>query len=345
MAITHDEVLHVARLARLELTDDESDKFTEQLSAILEAVAKVSELDLSDVEPTAHPLDLVNVWADDDPRPSLPVDEALANARTGTEASSRCRPHDKSSTHDAELCRRAAGAARGCVLSRTRISIDTGAPASFPRTTPSTSATSPRHEPNSRHAPPDCGGRGGPRRARRGVWPELPAPPTSTRSASGTASFIRTCARWTRPTAPGFRSRSGPDHDEGRRDDSGVEDPLRVCPRVRLDGGGALPRGRPVAARQDEHGRVRHGLVDGELRLRPDPQSVGSRARARRFVRRLGRCESPRASLRGRSGRTRAARSSSRPPSAGSSACARPTEPSRATGSWRSRRASTRSDR
>jgi aspartyl-tRNA(Asn)/glutamyl-tRNA(Gln) amidotransferase subunit C len=80
MAITRDEVLHVARLARLELTDDEAERFTEQLSAILEAVAKVSELDLSDVEPTAHPLDVVNVWAEDEPQPSLPVDEALANA-------------------------------------------------------------------------------------------------------------------------------------------------------------------------------------------------------------------------------------------------------------------------
>ena len=76
MAITRDEVLHVARLARLELTDDEIDKFTEQLSAILEAVAKVSELDLSDVEPTAHPLDLVNVWADDEP-------SAVASRRRG----------------------------------------------------------------------------------------------------------------------------------------------------------------------------------------------------------------------------------------------------------------------
>ena len=80
MAITRDEVLHVARLARLELTDEEIDRFTDQLSAILEAVAKVSELDLSGVEPTAHPLDLVNVWAEDEPRPSLSVDEALANA-------------------------------------------------------------------------------------------------------------------------------------------------------------------------------------------------------------------------------------------------------------------------
>ncbi|HEX7255949.1 MAG TPA: Asp-tRNA(Asn)/Glu-tRNA(Gln) amidotransferase subunit GatC [Gaiellaceae bacterium] len=80
MAITRDEVLHVARLARLELSGDEVERFTEQLSAILQAVAKVSELDLSDVEPTAHPLDVVNVWAEDEPRPSLPADEALVNA-------------------------------------------------------------------------------------------------------------------------------------------------------------------------------------------------------------------------------------------------------------------------
>jgi len=80
MAITRDEVLHVARLARLELTDEEVERFTQQLSAILEAVAKVSELDLSDVDATAHPLDVVNVWAEDEPRPSLSLDEALANA-------------------------------------------------------------------------------------------------------------------------------------------------------------------------------------------------------------------------------------------------------------------------
>jgi aspartyl-tRNA(Asn)/glutamyl-tRNA(Gln) amidotransferase subunit C len=80
MAITRDEVLHVARLARLELSEDEVSRFQEQLSAILEAVGKVAELDLSDVEPTAHPLDLANVWADDQPRPCLPIEEALANA-------------------------------------------------------------------------------------------------------------------------------------------------------------------------------------------------------------------------------------------------------------------------
>ena len=86
MAISPEEVRHVARLARLTLTDDEVARFGEQLSAILEAVGKVSELDLSDVPPTAHPLDVVNVWDEDEPRPSLPVAEALANApdRDGT---------------------------------------------------------------------------------------------------------------------------------------------------------------------------------------------------------------------------------------------------------------------
>ena len=80
MAISRDEVLHVATLARLELSEDELERFAGQLSAILEAVGKVAELDLSDVEPTAHPLELSNVWAEDEPRPCLPVDEALANA-------------------------------------------------------------------------------------------------------------------------------------------------------------------------------------------------------------------------------------------------------------------------
>jgi aspartyl-tRNA(Asn)/glutamyl-tRNA(Gln) amidotransferase subunit C len=80
MAISRDEVLHVARLARLELSEEEIERFGQQLDAILEAVGKVAELDLGDVEPTAHPLALVNVWAADEPRPSLTPDEALANA-------------------------------------------------------------------------------------------------------------------------------------------------------------------------------------------------------------------------------------------------------------------------
>ena len=80
MAIDRETVLHVARLARLDLTEGEADRLTLELGAILEAVSKVAELDLADVPPTQHPLDLANVWADDEPRPSLALDEALANA-------------------------------------------------------------------------------------------------------------------------------------------------------------------------------------------------------------------------------------------------------------------------
>ena len=80
MAITREEVLHVAKLASLELTDDEIERLTAELSAILEAVSKVSELDLSDVPPTSHPLEVVNAWDEDEPRPSLSLDEVFANA-------------------------------------------------------------------------------------------------------------------------------------------------------------------------------------------------------------------------------------------------------------------------
>jgi aspartyl-tRNA(Asn)/glutamyl-tRNA(Gln) amidotransferase subunit C len=78
--IDRDQLLHVARLARLELREDEVERLGAQLNDILAAVSKVSELDLSDVPPTSHPLDIVNVWDEDVPRPCLSVEEALANA-------------------------------------------------------------------------------------------------------------------------------------------------------------------------------------------------------------------------------------------------------------------------
>jgi aspartyl-tRNA(Asn)/glutamyl-tRNA(Gln) amidotransferase subunit C len=80
MAIDREQLLHVAHLARLELREDEVERLEAQLNDILDAVSKVSELDLTDVPPTSHPLEVVNVWEADEPRQCLPVEEALANA-------------------------------------------------------------------------------------------------------------------------------------------------------------------------------------------------------------------------------------------------------------------------
>ncbi len=89
MAITREQIQHVARLARLELPEEELEGVREQVGAILEAVSKVSELDLSAVEATSHPLDLVNVWDEDEPRPSLVREDALANAPDPADGSFR----------------------------------------------------------------------------------------------------------------------------------------------------------------------------------------------------------------------------------------------------------------
>ncbi|MDW8339463.1 MAG: Asp-tRNA(Asn)/Glu-tRNA(Gln) amidotransferase subunit GatC [Thermoleophilia bacterium] len=80
MAISREDVLHVARLARLALHEEEIERLTRELAQIVAAVGVVSELDLADVPPTSHPLDLVNVLAEDEPRPSLPLEDVLANA-------------------------------------------------------------------------------------------------------------------------------------------------------------------------------------------------------------------------------------------------------------------------
>ena len=76
---------------------------------------------------------------------------------------------------------------------------------------------------------------------------------------------------------------------EGNPDDCGLEDPRELRARFRLDRRGAVQGARPAHHRQDEHGRVRNGLVDRELGVRADTEPVGSRARPRRLVGRLGR--------------------------------------------------------
>lgn len=80
MSITKEEVKHVAHLARLEFSEEELEQFTDQLAQILTYVAKLNELDTSQVEPTYHALRLTNVFREDEVKASIPTEEALANA-------------------------------------------------------------------------------------------------------------------------------------------------------------------------------------------------------------------------------------------------------------------------
>jgi aspartyl-tRNA(Asn)/glutamyl-tRNA(Gln) amidotransferase subunit C len=80
MKITKSEVEHVARLARLELSPAEVETFTGQMDAILAYVEKLNGVDTSDVIPTAHAVPMENSFREDEVRPSLGVDKALANA-------------------------------------------------------------------------------------------------------------------------------------------------------------------------------------------------------------------------------------------------------------------------
>jgi aspartyl-tRNA(Asn)/glutamyl-tRNA(Gln) amidotransferase subunit C len=83
--IDRDHVLHVAKLARLELTDDEVAQMSSELSTILDHIEKIGELDLTDVPPTSHVVELENVLREDNPRPSLPREKALEQAPDATD--------------------------------------------------------------------------------------------------------------------------------------------------------------------------------------------------------------------------------------------------------------------
>lgn len=78
--ITDEQVRHVAKLSRLKLKPEQIHHFATQLSAVLDYVSKLNQLDVRDVEPMAHAMDMTNVLRDDEPKPGLPVDVVLANA-------------------------------------------------------------------------------------------------------------------------------------------------------------------------------------------------------------------------------------------------------------------------
>ena len=90
--ITRADVAHVARLARLELSDEELSTFTDQLGDILDHAADIEALDVGDIPPTAHPLPLTNVLRPDEVRPSLDRDEVLAQAPLAEDGRFRVPP-------------------------------------------------------------------------------------------------------------------------------------------------------------------------------------------------------------------------------------------------------------
>lgn len=92
MAFSHQQVLETARLARLELTADEVDAFALQLGQIVSYIEQLDEVDTTDVEPMAHGAGVTNVFRQDEIRPSLPREQALANAPNRDEECFRVPP-------------------------------------------------------------------------------------------------------------------------------------------------------------------------------------------------------------------------------------------------------------
>jgi aspartyl-tRNA(Asn)/glutamyl-tRNA(Gln) amidotransferase subunit C len=75
-----DDVRHVAKLARLGLDEQQLERMAGELDTIIDSIGKISELDLADVPPTTHALEVVNVFGDDEPHTSISTEQALANA-------------------------------------------------------------------------------------------------------------------------------------------------------------------------------------------------------------------------------------------------------------------------
>ena len=91
MSLDRDQVLHVARLARLELSEDEVERFADELSKVLDHIETIDELgDLDDVEPTSHVVAVENALRADEPRPSLPRTSRWPPRPTPRRAASAC---------------------------------------------------------------------------------------------------------------------------------------------------------------------------------------------------------------------------------------------------------------
>ena len=250
------DIDHVARLARLDLTDEEKAQLREQLGVILEHAAKVGEVAADDVPPTACAIPRANVFRDDVPEPSLPADEALAQR-----ARSRGRPvpgaPDRGDRRVTELCD-LTGTELAAKLSGGEISAAEIVESWLERidAVDDGSTRSSRRRPRS------------PASARRSSTPTSP-PARRRAAAAGIPVALKDVL-----TTNGIRTTCG-----SRILETYVP-PYDGTAWARL--GGA--RGR--AGRQDQLRRVRDGLVERELGVRAGPQPVGPRAGPGRLERR-----------------------------------------------------------
>ncbi len=269
-SLSRDDVAHVAHLARLGLTEEELSRLEGQLNHILEQYAVLAELDTDHIAPTAQTIELENILRDDVVTPSFtrrrgpgrrpgagggPHRRAGHPGRGGMSVSS----DDLTGLYAHEL---ASALRAGETTAREILDASLGPhPCHRPRP--------PRLGLPGRRS---CRGRG---RCRRSALPG--------RAWGRGGGHGRAAAAARHPgRAQGPRRHQGSPLDGREPHPRGLRRPLR-CPHRRAAG-----RGRRRHPRQDEHGRVRHGLLDRALGLGPDRQPVGPRARARRLERWFG---------------------------------------------------------
>jgi aspartyl/glutamyl-tRNA(Asn/Gln) amidotransferase C subunit len=253
-------VAHLARLARLAVTDAELDVFAGQLDVILGAVARVGEVAADDIPPTSHAVPLENVFRPDELRPCLTQEQALAGAPAARTAASACRRSWGRSNEDSELTRLTAVELAEKIHSREVSAVEV-ARAHLDRI-----AEVDGQVHAFLHVAEDA-------------------------ALASAALVDESLAVGTPPASPlaGVPlALKDVFTTIGHAHHGGLEDPRRLAPALRRHGRRAAAGGRDHHPGQDQHGRVRHGLLHRALGLRHHAQPVGPRPRARRLRRRLG---------------------------------------------------------
>ena len=257
--ISRDEVAHLADLARIDLSDAELDHLAPQLAVILESIASISDVAADDVPPTSHALPLTNVFREDVVRPGLTAEQALSGRPRGRAAALQ-RAADPGGGGMSDLTRRTAAELADALAAGETSSVEL-TQAHLDRIAAVDGAV---------HAFLHVDAEGALAAARA----------SDERRAAGAAA---SAPRRRADRGQGRARHRGPAHDLR------LPDPRGLGPAVRRHRRRAAARGRTADPRQDQHGRVRDGLLHRALGLRPHPQPVGPRPDPRRLRRRLGR--------------------------------------------------------